>query len=162
MILVTGGAFQGKTAFARELLAGKTGGSEASACESDIHESDIHESDIREADIRETGGKTVLPYIADGRVCGEHEILEADILIHFHEYIKRFGPKITDPACFAQKLAQEHPGLVIVTNELGCGIVPMDAGDRKWREQCGRICTKIAEYSEEVYRVICGIACRLK
>lgn len=52
--------------------------------------------------------------------------------------------------------------MVVVTNELGCGIVPMDPADREYRETVGRICTCLAARSEEVVRVICGVGMVLK
>lgn len=63
---------------------------------------------------------------------------------------------------FAGWLYQNHPGLVIVSTELGCGIVPMEKKDRIWREAVGRICTELAKYSDEVVRVVCGLGMRLK
>ena len=60
------------------------------------------------------------------------------------------------------KLLQENPGIVLVTNELGYGIVPIDPFDRSWRELTGRICTELAEHADEVTRVVCGIPVVLK
>ena len=60
------------------------------------------------------------------------------------------------------KLLQENPRIVLVTNELGYGIVPIDPFDRSWRELTGRICTELAEHADEVIRVVCGIPVVLK
>ena len=54
--------------------------------------------------------------------------------------------------------AQDFLGKTVVCNELGCGIVPMDASDRAWREETGRLCCAIAEQADGVYRMSCGIA----
>jgi len=35
--------------------------------------------------------------------------------------------------------------------------VPVDRMEREYREQTGRVCTRLAAYSEKVYRVMCGI-----
>ncbi|KIR01579.1 hypothetical protein P261_00393 [Lachnospiraceae bacterium TWA4] len=51
---------------------------------------------------------------------------------------------------------------MLVSNELGYGIVPMDAFDRKYRETTGRICCMIAEQADEVYRVVCGLPQKIK
>ena len=37
-----------------------------------------------------------------------------------------------------------------------------DAFDRAYREAVGRICTKLAAYSDEVTRVVCGIGTVIK
>ena len=51
---------------------------------------------------------------------------------------------------------------IIVCDELGCGVVPMDAFERAWRERTGRIGCELAKQAEAVYRVTCGIGTRIK
>ena len=63
---------------------------------------------------------------------------------------------------FAGKLMTENPGLILVSDEIGCGIVPVDPFDRQYREMTGRVCTQLAACAEEVYRVVCGIGMRIK
>ena len=52
--------------------------------------------------------------------------------------------------------------LILTVQELGCGIVPVDAFDREWREVTGRICCELAKRAQAVYRMTCGIPARLK
>ena len=51
---------------------------------------------------------------------------------------------------------------MVVADEIGCGIVPAVAFAREYREKDGRVCQKIAAFSDEVYRVICGLGSRIK
>ncbi|MCI9019059.1 MAG: cobinamide kinase, partial [Lachnospiraceae bacterium] len=51
---------------------------------------------------------------------------------------------------------------VIVVNELGSGVVPIDAFDRNYRETTGRICCELAKKAREVHRVVCGIGMVIK
>ena len=60
------------------------------------------------------------------------------------------------------RLMQENPDAFVTADEIGCGIVPMEAFERGYRETDGRICQRIAAYSEEVHRVICGLGMRIK
>ncbi|MDO4173211.1 MAG: bifunctional adenosylcobinamide kinase/adenosylcobinamide-phosphate guanylyltransferase [Eubacteriales bacterium] len=53
--------------------------------------------------------------------------------------------------------AEEFLGKTVVCNELGCGVVPMDAMERDWREHTGRLCCDLAARADRVYRVCCGI-----
>lgn len=53
--------------------------------------------------------------------------------------------------------AESFVGKTVVCNELGCGVVPMDAFERDWRENTGRLCCDIAAKADRVYRVCCGI-----
>ena len=49
-----------------------------------------------------------------------------------------------------------------VSQEVGYGVVPMDAFDRKYREAVGRVCTGLASKSKKVTRVVCGIGTVIK
>ena len=60
------------------------------------------------------------------------------------------------------KIISRNPELVIVSQEVGYGVVPVDAFDRKYREAVGRVCTKLAAYSSKVTRVVCGIGTVIK
>lgn len=98
----------------------------------------------------------------DGAVCEEKAIFEIKGIYHFHQLIRRMKFSERDAVTWAETLYQKNPDLVIVTDEVGYGIVPMDAEERAWRESCGRVCTALASCAEEVVRVCCGIGTRLK
>lgn len=51
---------------------------------------------------------------------------------------------------------------VITADEIGYGIVPLDAFEREYREKEGRICQKIAARAREVWRVVCGLEMKMK
>ena len=51
---------------------------------------------------------------------------------------------------------------IFICDEIGNGIVPLDAFERKWREQTGRILCGIAERADEVWRVFCGLPQKIK
>ncbi len=51
---------------------------------------------------------------------------------------------------------------VIICNEVGCGVVPMDETERVWRERVGRTCCALALRAEKVVRVQCGIGAVIK
>ena len=51
---------------------------------------------------------------------------------------------------------------VIISDDIGNGVVPLDKTDRKWREICGRVLIEIAKEATEVHRVILGIGQRIK
>ena len=46
---------------------------------------------------------------------------------------------------------------IVISDEIGCAIVSIDKDERRCVELTGRICCKLAEQSENVIRVICGI-----
>ncbi len=131
MILITGGAYQGKTAFAKEILLGKYG--EASEWA-----------------------------IADGADADEKDMKTARLITNVHLWIARLLKEGKDPYAEAEKLIGENPEVILVVNELGCGVVPVDAFDRSWREATGRICCLFAKESRAVYRVTCGIGTKIR
>ena len=51
---------------------------------------------------------------------------------------------------------------VVIATEVGGGVVPIEKGDREYRETVGRICCELAAMAEEVERVYCGIPTILK
>lgn len=59
-------------------------------------------------------------------------------------------------------IGAKNPGIVLLCDEIGYGLVPVDAFERQYRELTGRICTRLAEQAEQVERVVCGIGTRLK
>ena len=61
----------------------------------------------------------------------------------------------------AEQLWMKNPDLVLISNELGYGVVPMDVFDRNYRETTGRVCTEIASWADAVYRVVCGIGTKI-
>ena len=125
MIMITGGAAQGKTAFAKE-----------------------HCPDVR---------------FIDGADCGEEELFSCGGIRQFHQYIRRFSERIAkDPEGFAKELYEADPGIVVVTTEIGCGLVPIEQEDRDYRDAVGKTCTALASLSEEVWLVTCGIPKRIK
>ncbi|MDD7740562.1 MAG: bifunctional adenosylcobinamide kinase/adenosylcobinamide-phosphate guanylyltransferase [Fusicatenibacter sp.] len=98
----------------------------------------------------------------DGAVCTEEELADCRGVFHFHEQIRRWMKEESDPMQKTKELLSANPEICIVTNELGYGVVPVDAFDRKWRETTGRIGTLLAQEADEVHRVVCGIGMILK
>ena len=126
MILITGGAWQGKTEYAaRQFSLGQTD-------------------------------------IADGADCSPEEVFSAAAVSHFHLLIRRMMKNHEDADQYALRLISEHPDLIVITDEIGCGIVPVDPFERAWREKTGRICIQLAAFSSKVIRVNCGIATVIK
>lgn len=100
--------------------------------------------------------------MADGKICKLEEIFKTPVIYHFHEYVKRLIQEEKDYLDLPKQLMEKNPRIVIVSNELGYGVVPIDAFDRKYRETTGRICCMLAQESEEVYRIVCGLPQKIK
>ena len=51
---------------------------------------------------------------------------------------------------------------ILISREIGSGIVPMDPEERAWRERHGRLLRQLAEQAGHVYRIFCGLTEELK
>ena len=109
--------------------------------------------------------KKLYPQIqwADGEMDSFEKIQNAIGIYHFEIYIKRILKnekldikEITDQI-FAKDIQK-----VIICDEVGYGLVPVDSFERYYREQVGRICTTLAKQADKVTRVVCGIGEKLK
>ena len=98
----------------------------------------------------------------DGALVSETELMVAQGVLDFQEYIRRELEEDRDVSDLAERLIKGNPELVIVSQEVGYGVVPVDAFDRKYREAVGRVCTKLAGHSRRVTRVLCGIGTVIK
>lgn len=107
MILVVGGAFQGKTDFVKDTFK--------------VEENEIFN-------------------------CFHLKVLEC--------------LKTNKPVSYALNRAKKYK--VVISDEIGCGIVPMDKEQRDWREKTGRALCELAKESEQVWRVYCGVGVKIK
>ena len=71
-----------------------------------------------------------------------------------------------DPVVERERLVEaiaQAPGtLVLVTNEVGFGIVPMNPLARRFRDEAGRLSQSVAQVCDEVHLVAAGLPLRLK
>lgn len=51
---------------------------------------------------------------------------------------------------------------VVICNEVGSGVIPVDAEARRWREATGRLCVALAQRADRVVRLVCGVPSVLK
>lgn len=108
MILVIGGAFQGKTEY-----------------------------------VRENFGESIT------------------VIHHYHLKVKEELIEGRDPLKEAEALLAKAEDCVIISDEIGYGLVPVDAFERQYREAVGRVNCFLAKRAEQVIRVVCGIGTRI-
>jgi len=87
----------------------------------------------------------------DGKVCDISDLLETKCIYNFHYLTKRFD--IED----IKKVLTENPDIIIITDIIGEGIIPLEKPERIWRENTGKLCCWIADQAFSVVRVSCGI-----
>ena len=76
--------------------------------------------------------------------------------------VRRLTELGISPMEFTHTLCEKYPALCIILAEVGAGVIPMERRDREYREFAGKCGCIIAEHSEMVYRMICGIPQMIK
>lgn len=51
---------------------------------------------------------------------------------------------------------------ILICDDMSCGVVPLDAETRAWREACGRMLSALSVEARSVTRIFCGLPQRLK
>ncbi len=100
--------------------------------------------------------------LIDGSTCDLQEIYRCRAIFHFHEYVRRSLKEERTVEKLVSGLLEKNADIVIISDEIGYGIVPLDAFERLWREQTGRVCCQIAGQAAHVIRVVAGIATVIK
>lgn len=84
------------------------------------------------------------------------------LLYQFENYILQLRNQGINPLDYVEENQAAYTDKIIVLTDISCGIVPMDAETRKWREDVGQIGQWLSTQADEVVRVFCGICTRLK
>lgn len=125
MELIIGGAYQGKTEYAKAAFGFK--------------DCDIF---VCDKDGNVDFSKRCISHIERFSFwCVEHGIEPAD---YFFEHV------------------ENTENLVVISDDISCGVVPIDKTERAWREANGRLLIRLSKESEHVTRVFCGLSQRLK
>ena len=107
-------------------------------------------------------------YIADSELPNAEQLQWAEdkgktvIVNHFHAWMRasiRQGKNVEQEIL---EFISNAPDSIVISDEIGNGIVPLDNFEREYRERTGRILVKLAEQADEVVRVICGIGQKIK
>lgn len=100
--------------------------------------------------------------VADGEACPFTSLENVEILNHFHLLVRRLMDQKEDVSGYVSGILTKNPQIVIICDEVGMGIVPADAFERRYREEVGRCCCMLAEQAEHVERIVCGRGMVLK
>lgn len=84
------------------------------------------------------------------------------IVNHLQRYIWERLQHGNDPEAAIMAFLVEYPDCIVICDEIGNGIVPMEAEERIYRERTGRILEQLAAQADEVVRVVCGIGLKIK
>ena len=120
MILIIGGAYQGKLDFAKETFG--------------IADVDVY-------------------------TCSAGEI---DFSKRCINKLEEFTAHCDDPIGYFESHWEEWQDSILIMQDIFCGVVPMGAENRAWRQRTGKLAQYLSRGAKQVSRIFCGLEQRLK
>jgi len=125
MHLIIGGAFQGKTDWAKARFS------------------------LNDADILDCSEETIPDF-------------SANCITHLERFALCCLRQGQEPKAVLLQNKDRWKNSVLICDDISCGVVPLDAETRAWREACGRMLSALSVEAETVTRIFCGLPQRLK
>ena len=88
--------------------------------------------------------------------------LSMDIINSMHLMILAQIRAEIDTMVYLHEKLPELKNKTLISDDISCGIVPIDSEMRKWREVTGRSLALLSKNSDGIIRVFCGIESRIK
>ncbi len=167
LIYVTGGARSGKSSFA-ERRAGELGGERVTyLATAQAFDAEMQDRIGRHRADRPAGWDTREEPISVAPILeGLQGVVLLDCLSLWVSNLTLRGDSESDILRAAAELifAQQRRGgtLIVVSNEVGLGIVPDNALARRYRDSLGRVNQAFAAASDEAWLLVSGLSVRLK
>jgi adenosylcobinamide kinase/adenosylcobinamide-phosphate guanylyltransferase len=175
-ILLTGGARSGKSQMAQE-LATKAGGRVLFVATAEAGDDEMQRRIIMHRKLRPKDWQTIEVTTHIGseitKNIGDAEMVIVDCVTLLISNILQEFAENTDPAVVERAVTAEinellnciqrsRADFIIVTNEVGLGIVPGDRVSRLYRDLLGKANQMLAESVDEVYLLVAGIPLQVK
>lgn len=165
IIMVTGGARSGKSALAERLAAAEAGAAIYIATAEARGDDEMTQRIALHQDRRGSGWRTLE---APRELCaalrdtdGQGVRLVDCLTLWLANILDDADPRPRVEALCATLGAQTSP-VVLVTNELGLGIVPANALARRFRDQHGWMNQAVAAVADQVWMAVSGLPLQLK
>lgn len=100
--------------------------------------------------------------LTDGFNCPLDEIENCVAVNKFHSFTRRWLLEERTKEALLTILGKNENLQLLISDEIGYGLVPIDDFEREYREFHGRVMTELAEKADCVERVVCGIPQRIK
>lgn len=100
--------------------------------------------------------------LTDGFNCLLDEIGNCVAVNEFHSFTRRWLSEGRTKEELLKILEKNENLQLLISDEIGYGLVPVDDFEREYREFHGRVMTELAEQADCVERVVCGIPQRIK
>jgi len=182
-ILITGGARSGKSSYA-EKLARELGGNVLYIATSIPFDEEMKSRVKKHRESRPSEWDTYEGYRGLGQVISEKggqykgilldciTVMVTNLLLEYpgidydnaryEDFIKAEEEIVKEIDELLRGISETPSTVIMVTNELGSGIVPENLLGRVFRDIAGRVNQRIAASCDEVYLAVCGLPLKLK
>jgi adenosylcobinamide kinase/adenosylcobinamide-phosphate guanylyltransferase len=168
-ILITGGARSGKSQFAQK-LAVEVGGKVLFIATAEAKDEAMRLRIETHRESRPSGWKTLeAPLEVSeiiGQQLGEAEIVVIDCvtMLVANIMLQGWGEEMVfkEIEALTNQMDKLKATFILVTNEVGLGIVPDNELGRRYRDCLGKANQLLARHADEVYLMVAGIPLRLK
>jgi len=165
IILVTGGARSGKSALA-ERLAQSRGNKVIYIATSEPFDDEMQSRIDRHRARRDAGWRTVdapleLPDMLV-QTDGDAPRLVDCLTMWLNNLIYHNRDVADEVDRLIEVISEQQADLVMVTNEIGSGLVPQTAEARKFRDLAGELNQMVAQAASQVYLSVSGIPVKIK
>lgn len=162
MILITGGIKSGKSSYALSLARKHSNKAFVATGEAFDEEMRLRiaKHKLERGNEFDTFEEPVKIYDVIQKIKDKYDVILVDCMTTWLGNIFHYG---FDPDEEIEKLLASISGNeIIVTNEIGFGLIPVDRSARLYTEKLGLLNLKLAHKAEEVYLVVSGIPVKIK
>ena len=100
--------------------------------------------------------------VCDLKNCTINDAFSADIIINMQEAVKSLLTAKENPSAYFKENIEKFKDKIVIGDEIGCGIVPIDELEREWRDETGWVYQLLTQKAKRVDRVWAGIGQTLK
>jgi len=177
LTLILGGARSGKSSFA-EKIAQKKGGNEVSyVATAEARDEEMKKRIKKHKNMRNSNWQTIEEPLFLGEVLSSlspGKVVLVDCITIFitnHIFLNENKNEKIDYSSKEEKIIEEiekiieqskNKDVILVSNEIGMGVVPSNKLGREFRDIAGRVNQFLAQEAAEVYLTIAGIPVELK
>lgn len=169
LILILGGARAGKSTFALRLAKEKAGqGSVTFIATAQAFDDEMSQRIARHREERPPHWNTIEePYQLDEALIKalDSDVVIVDCLTLFvsNWLLRDEASKLQEVSeSFLASVQSQTQTVIVVSNEVGLGLVPETPLGRTFRDSLGRVNQQFAEAADEVYLLVAGLPLRLK
>jgi adenosylcobinamide kinase/adenosylcobinamide-phosphate guanylyltransferase len=172
-ILITGGARSGKSQFAQK-LAVEAGGRVLFLATAEAKDEDMRLRIEAHRESRPGNWKTLEVPLGISGIIGQHKgeaeivvidcitMLVANIMLQGESKTSAEELALEEIKALINQMDELEATFILVSNEVGLGLVPDNELGRRYRDCLGRANQILAQHADEVYLMVAGIPIRLK